>query len=44
MEVEVSWTDFAKRELNKIFDYYHKKVNLKLARRIITKIVSDTEI
>lgn len=44
MEVEVYWTDFAKNELNKIFDFYHHKVNLHLARRIVTQIVLDTNI
>lgn len=44
MEVEIYWTDFAKKELNKIFDYYHQKVNLKLARKLTTQIVSDTDI
>ncbi len=44
MEIEIYWTDFAKRELNKIFDYYHQKVNLKLARKLTVQIVSDTDI
>lgn len=44
MEIEIYWTDFAKEELNKIFDYYHQKVNLKLARKLTTQIVSDTNI
>ncbi len=44
MEIEIYWTDFAKRELSKIFDYYHQKVNLKLARKLTIQIVSDTDI
>ena len=44
MEIEIYWTDFAKKELNKIFDYYHQKVNLKLARKLTIQIVSDTDI
>jgi|SRR5699024_2725871 len=44
MEIGIYWTDFAKKELNKIFDYYHQKVNLKLARKLVTQIVSDTDI
>lgn len=44
MEIEIYWTDFAKKELFKIFDYYHQKINLKLARRLATQIVSDIDI
>src|SRR5699024_6335926 len=44
MEIDIYWTDFAKKELNKIFDYYHQKVNLKLARKLTIQIVSDTDI
>ncbi len=44
MEIEIYWTDFAKKELNKIFDYFQQKVNLKLARKLTTQIVSDTDI
>ncbi len=44
MEIEVYWTDFVKKELNKIFNYYHQKVNLKLARKLTTQIVTDTDI
>ncbi len=44
MEIEIYWTDFAKGELNKIFAYYHQKLNLKLARKLTTQIVSDTHI
>jgi plasmid stabilization system protein ParE len=44
MEIEIYWTDFAKKELNKIFDYFRQKVNLKPARKLTTQIVSDTDI
>ena len=44
MEIEIYWTDFAKMELNKIFDYYHQRVNLNLARKLTTQIVLDTGI
>lgn len=44
MEIEIYWTDFAKKELHKIFEYYRQKVNLKLARKLTTQIVSDTDI
>lgn len=44
MEIEVYWTDSAKKELSRIFKYYQKKVNLKLARRLTNQVVSDTDI
>lgn len=44
MEIEIYWTDFAKKEFNKIFNYYHQKINLKLARKLTTQIVLDTDI
>lgn len=31
-------------KLKKIFNYYHQKVNLKLARKLTTQIVSETDI
>lgn len=44
MEIRIYWTDFAKNELKKIFDYYRVKVNARLARKITTQIVLDTDI
>lgn len=44
MEIKIYWTDFAKKELHKIFGYYHEKVSLKLARKLTTQIISDTNI
>lgn len=32
MEIEIYWTYFAKKELNKIFDYYRRKANLKVTK------------
>src|SRR5690625_2331480 len=41
MDIEVDWTEFAKRELRKIFNYYIKKAMLKIARKIVTQITTD---
>jgi addiction module RelE/StbE family toxin len=43
MELTILWTDFAKAELKKIFDYHTKEVNVKTARQIIHKIVKSTD-
>lgn len=39
MELTVFWTDFAKSELKKIFDYYKVKVSVKIAKQIAEQIV-----
>lgn len=43
MALKVYWTDFAKRELQCIFDYHKKQVSLKIARQITEKIVKKAE-
>ena len=43
MGLKIYWTDFAKDQLKDIFDYYHKKVSLKLARKITNNIVSKAK-
>jgi len=42
MALEIYWTDFSKRELRSIFDFYSKKANPKIAQKLISNIVSDT--
>lgn len=42
MGLDIYWTDFAKRELKNIFDYYHKNVSLKIARQIVRQIIEKT--
>ena len=44
MEVKVFWTDFAKKQLRQIFEYHHEKVSLKIARKIVTGIVSEAKL
>ncbi len=39
MELEIFWTNFAKTELNNIFNYFKNKVSLKVARKIVKDII-----
>jgi len=43
MELRVYWTEFAKTELKKIFDYHNENVSLGIARQITTQIVEKTD-
>lgn len=38
MEIKVFWTNFARKELQRIFNYYKKKASLDIARNIIEGI------
>jgi len=42
MAIKVFWTNFAKEQLNNIFDYYKVKANQRIARDLITGIVERT--
>lgn len=42
MELIIHWTDFAKAELKKIFDYHHQHASATIARRIVKKIIEST--
>lgn len=42
MGIEIHWTDFAKRELNKNYIYYRDKVSVSVAKKITNQIVLDT--
>lgn len=44
MAIKIFWTDFAKEELKKIFDYYKVKVGYKVSIKLITNIIESTEI
>jgi plasmid stabilization system protein ParE len=43
MGLKVYWTDFAKKELNKIFDFLYESVNLKTAKQITLQIIEKTD-
>lgn len=41
MAVKIFWTDFAKNELKKIFDFYKDKASLKVATKLTSEIVQE---
>ena len=42
MELEVYWTDFSKKELKNIFDYYKENANLNVAKTLVVGITKET--
>jgi plasmid stabilization system protein ParE len=42
MELEIKWTDFSKRELKKIFEYYKKEASVNVARKLVVGITKET--
>ena len=42
MELEVYWTDFSKKELKNIFDYYKENASLNVARTLVIGITKET--
>ena len=42
MELNVVWTAFAKRELQKIHNYYLDNASKEVAKRLVTAIVTET--
>jgi len=42
MELKVFWTDTARFQLEDIFDYYKEKANVKVARKLVKKIIDRT--
>jgi len=43
MDLEIFWTEFAKNELRKIFDYHKEKASLAIARKIVNDIYESTQ-
>ncbi len=43
-EFGVTWTDFAERQLDLIFDYYLLKVGYGVANKIISNVIRSVEI
>lgn len=41
MELDIFWTDFSKKELKKIFDYYKEEVSLNVAKKLVSGITSE---
>ena len=42
MAIKIFWTQFAKNELRKIFDYYKSKVSLNIANSLVESIVKKS--
>lgn len=42
MELKNFWTDFAKRELQNIFNYYKENSSLKVARKLVIGVTKET--
>ena len=41
MELEIYWTDFSKKELKNIFNYYKENASLKVARSLVIGITKE---
>jgi plasmid stabilization system protein ParE len=44
MGLAVFWTNFAKKELRNIFDYYNKTISLKIAKQIVKQLITKANI
>jgi plasmid stabilization system protein ParE len=42
MELKIFWTDFSKKQLRKIFAFYHENVSLRIAQKLTIGIVKKT--
>ncbi|MBN1927282.1 MAG: type II toxin-antitoxin system RelE/ParE family toxin [Prolixibacteraceae bacterium] len=42
MALKIFWTDFAKNELKKIFDFYKKEASLRVATKLTSAIARET--
>mgnify|MGYP000843956238 FL=1 len=43
MELEIYWTDFSKKELKNIFNYYKEKASLNVAKTIVNGITTEAK-
>jgi len=42
MELKIYWTDFSKKELQNIFEYYKENASIKVARSVTIGIAKET--
>ena len=42
MELEIYWTEFSEKELEKIFDYYMEQASFQIAKKITDGIFNTT--
>ncbi|RZL42772.1 MAG: type II toxin-antitoxin system RelE/ParE family toxin [Pedobacter sp.] len=43
MGLKINWTNFAKSELQKIFDYYNENVSPAIAKNLVVGIVKESK-
>ncbi|MES2241038.1 MAG: type II toxin-antitoxin system RelE/ParE family toxin [Bacteroidota bacterium] len=41
MSFEIVWSDFAEKQLDKIFEYYIENAGLRVAKNLLQKIISE---
>lgn len=42
MELNIYWTEFAKKQLEEVFEYYKEEASLKVANKLIIGIIQKT--
>jgi len=42
MELRIKWTDFSKKELKSIFEYYKEKASVNVAKKLVSGIAKET--
>ncbi|WP_194766777.1 type II toxin-antitoxin system RelE/ParE family toxin [Tamlana sp. I1] len=43
MNFKIIWSSFSETQLDEIFEYYEKKASLKVATKIVTGIIEESE-
>jgi len=44
MEIRIEWSELSERQLNDIFNYYAFEANIKIARKIVNRIIDKVSI
>lgn len=43
MNFKIIWSDFSETQLDEIFEYYEKKASVRVATKIVTEIIEESE-
>lgn len=43
MNVKIIWSEFAETQLDEIYEYYKEKASLKIANKIVTGIIKESD-
>ena len=43
MNFKIIWSDFSETQLDEVYEYYEKKASLKVATKIVTGIIKESE-